>query len=174
MNDASPPSEEAPLKVYRLMESNGDATVAIEQVINAAQRELRVFDVSPRTLRDRGFGGPPRIETLRTLLLADRVHCLRVVLHESQAIEAELPRLMDLLTRFSGQIRIHRTIDQATHARDAMIIGDDRHFWRRLDVDQRRSVVTLHDAAATRPFIERFDEIWDKSELAVSGRMLGL
>jgi len=174
VSNESLPAGELPERMYRLMASNADAVDAIEQVINAARRELRVFDASPRTLRDRGFGSPLRIETLRTLLLANRGHRLRVVLHQTKAIENELPRLVDLLTRFSGQIQIHRTVDQATEARDPMIIGDDSHFWRRLHVDQPRSVMTLHDAAATRPLFERFEEIWDKSELAVSGSMLGL
>jgi len=174
MTDAAPSAGEAPSKVYRLMESDADAAVAIEQVVNAARREIHIFDSTPRTLRDRGFGSPSRIEALRTLLLADRAHGVRIVLHEITAIEAELPRLVGLLARFSGQIQIHRTIGQATRARDPMIISEDRHFWRRLDLDRRRSVVTLNDAAATQPLIERFDEIWEKSEPAKSGRLLGL
>ena len=174
MSDESRPSDESPAKIYRLMESNADALGAIEQVVNAAQRELRVFDATARTLHDRGFGGPSRIETLRTLLLANRGHRLRIVLHDIKAIENELPRLVDLLTRFSGQIQIHRTLGQATEARDPMIIADDCHFWRKLHIDQPRSVITLHDAADTRPLLERFEEIWEKSELAVSGSTLGL
>jgi hypothetical protein len=156
------------------MESNGDAVGAIEQVVNAARRELRVFDATPRALKDRDFGRPARIERLRTLLLANRGHRLRIVLHDLKAIENELPRLVDLLTRFSGQIQIHRTVDQATEARDSMIIADDSHFWRKLHIDQPRSVITLHDAIDTRPLVDRFEEIWGESELAVSGCTLGL
>ena len=174
MSEESLPSDVAPVRIYRLMESNADAAGAIEQVVNAAQRELRIFDATARTLHDRGFGGPPRIEALRALLLANRGHRVRIVLHDIKAIENELPRLVDLLTRFSGQVQVHRTLGQATEARDPMIIADGSHFWRKPHVDQPRSVITLHDAADTRPFLERFEEIWDKSELAVSGTTLGL
>ena len=167
-------SDEMPVKTYRLMESNGDALSAIEWVVHAAQRELRVFDSTPRTLCDRGFGSLSRIEALRTLLLANRRHQLRIVLHEVRAIENELPRLVDLLTRFSGQIQVHRTTGQAIEARDPMIIADDCHFWRKLHIDQPRSVITLHDAAGTRPFVERFEEIWETSEVAASGTTIGL
>lgn len=163
-----------PAPVYRLMASNAEAVAAQESVIVAAQRELRVFDINPRTLHDRGFGNPARIEVLRKLLLASRGHRMRIALHDATAIEGELPRLMDLLTRFSGQIQIHRTLGQAAEARDPMIIADDEHFWRRLHIDQPRSVLTLNNAPDTRPFLERFEEIWEKSELAVSGSTLGL
>ncbi len=174
INEGTLPSNDAEVPVYRLMDTNADALVAIEQVIGLAERELRVFDATPKTLHDRGFGSPTRIEILRKLLLANRGHRLRIALHDTQGIEAELPRLIDLLTRFSGQIQIHRTIGQAAEARDPMIVADDAHFWRKLHIDQRRSVLTLHNAADTRPFLERFEEIWEKSELAISGSTIGL
>ncbi len=174
MSEQTLPSNDSAAPVYRLMDTNADALVAIDQVIGAARRELRIFDASPRTLHDRGFGSPAMIEKLRRLLLGSRGHSLRIALHETQGIEAELPRLIDLLTRFSGQIQIHRTIGQAAEARDPMIVADDAHFWRKLHVDQPRSVITLNNAADTRPFLERFEEIWEKTELAVSGSTLGL
>lgn len=163
-----------PEPVYQLLEGSEEAATAIEQVIGVARRELRIFDATARTLRDRGYGSPARIDVLRALLVANRNHRLRIVLHETAGIERELPRLINLLTQFSGQVQIHRTIDQATEARDPMVIADDANFWRRLHIDHPRSVLTLHDAVSSRPLLERFDEIWEKSELAVAGSTLGL
>lgn len=163
-----------PEKVYRLMESKSEAREAIAAVLDRAQREIRVFDADAKMLKDQEIGQPPRIEVLRKFLLASRDHKLRIALHDTRAIESELPRLMDLLTQFSGQIQIHRTLGRAAEARDSMVIADDAHFWRKLHFDHPRSVLTLHDASGTRPFLERFEEIWDQSELAVSGSNLGL
>lgn len=163
-----------PEKVYRLLDGNVEAAAAIEQVVAAATRELRVFDANPRSLHDRGFGSPARIEALRHLLLASRGHTLHIALHDVAGIESELPRLIILLGQFSGQVYIHRTLERAAEARDPMIIADDAHFWRRPHIDHPRSVLTLNDAPGTRPFIDRFEEIWEKSELAVSGSTLGL
>ncbi len=174
MSDVTGSDDNPPARIYRLMTSNTEAVEAVEQLVHAAQRELRIFDATPRALRDRGFGSPSRIETLRRLLLADRSHLLRVALHDVRAIETELPRLVDLLTRFSGQIQIHRTIDQATEARDPMIVADACHYWRKLHVDQPRSVITLHDATDTKPILDRFEEIWERSEVAVTGSTIGL
>ena len=161
-------------KVYRLMDTIGEANVAIESVVALATRELRIFDATPRTLHDRGFGALARIDLLRALLLGNRAHRLRIALHDTRGIEAELPRLVMLLTQFSGQLEIHRTIGQATEVRDVMIVADEDHFWRKPHIEHPRSMLTLHDATDTKPFIERFEQIWEKSELAVSGSTVGL
>ena len=174
MHENTPPPGELPGASYRLMTTNAEAVAAIDEVVAASAHELRVFDSTPGTLRERGFGAAARIESLRAMLLASRGHCLRIVLHDVRAIELELPRLLNLLAAHSGQIQIHRTTGQARDAHDALIIADDCHFWRRLHMDQSRSVLTLHDATGTRPILERFEDIWERSELAVSGSMLGL
>ena len=169
-NSPLPPCE----KIYRLMETKSDARVAIDEVLSLAQREIRIFDASPKLLKEREYGMPSRIETMRNILLASRDHRLRIALHDTRGIESELPRLVSLLTQFSGQIQIHRTVGQAAEARDPMVIADDAHFWRKLHIDHPRSVVTLHSAADARPFVERFEEIWEQSEVAVTGSNLGL
>ena len=163
-----------PEKIYRLMETRSEARDAIDEVLGMAQREIRVFDASPKLLKEREYGQPARMDMLRKLLLASRDHRLRIALHDTRGIESELPRLVSLLTQFSGQIQIHRTTGQAAEARDPMVIADDAHFWRKLHVDHPRSVMTLHCAADARPFVERFEEIWEQSELAVTGSNLGL
>ncbi len=169
-----PPQFSPPEKTYRLMETRSEARIAIGEVLGAARREIRIFDGDPKMLKDRGLGQPACIETLRTMLLASRDRRLRIALLDSSAIESEVPRLITLLTQFSGQIHIHRTLGQAAEARDPMIIADDAHFWRKLHIDHPRSVVTLHSATDARPFLERFEEIWEQSELAVTGSSLGL
>jgi hypothetical protein len=172
------PTTNSPLpaaqKIYQLMETRSEAREAIKSVIDLARREIRVFDASAKLLKEREFGTPERIEAIRTFLMAGRDHRLRVALHDTTGIEAEVPRLISLLTQFSGQIQIHRTVGQAAEARDPMVIADDAHFWRKLDIGHPRSVVTLHCAHDTRPFVERFEEIWEQSELAITGSKLGL
>ena len=163
-----------PEKIYRLMETRAEARAAINEVLALAAREIRIFDADPKLLKEREFGQPARVETLRKMLLASRDHNLRIVLHDTRSIESEVPRLVALLTQFSGQIQIHRTLGQAAEAHDPMVIADDAHFWHKLHIDHPRSVVTLHSAVDTRPFLQRFEEIWDQSELAVTGSNLGL
>lgn len=163
-----------PKIIYQIMESNAEALLAIDQVVANATRELRIFDAQPTTLRERDFGRPARIEVLKTLLLKNRVSRIRIALHETTAIESELPRLLMLMQLHSTQVQIHRTVGQAREAKDAMIIADNAHFWRKPYFQNQRSVLTLHDANSTQPFIDRFEEIWEGTELVAVGGASGL
>ncbi len=160
--------------VYEIMESNAEALSAIDKVVTNATRELRIFDAQPATLRERDFGRPARIEVLKTLLLKNRTSRIRIALHETTAIESELPRLLMLMQLHSTQLQIHRTIGQAREAKDVMIISDNAHFWRKPYFEHQRSVLTLHDANSTQPFIDRFEEIWESTELVAVGGATGL
>jgi hypothetical protein len=161
-------------KNYRLMESRTDAGIAIEEVVMLAQRELRIFDISAATLQEREFGTSARFERLSALLRGTRAHKVLIVLHDLQGFETLLPRLINLQGLFSGQVAIHRGVGLALEAKDPLVIADDCHFWHKLHADHPRSVLTLHDAAATRPLLDRFESIWESSEPGISGGATGL
>jgi hypothetical protein len=160
--------------VYRMMDTNAAAALAISDVVAGAKREIRIFDTSATSLRERGFGSPERIGEIRQLLLANRQHRLRIVLHETRGMECELPRLINLLATLAPQIQIHRSTTAARDLHDVLLIADDVHCWRKPHCGHPRSIVTLNDPLATQPFLERFDEIWQHSELAVGGETSGL
>jgi hypothetical protein len=160
--------------VYRIMESNSDALVAIDEVFALARGEIRLFDVSAVSLRDRGLGRPQRIEQLRTMFSKNRAFRLRIALHEITAIESELPRLVTLMSTHSTQLKIQRTVGQAREAKDVLLIGDDSHVWRKPYFEHPRSIVTLNDPIAAKPLIDRFEEIWDSTELVAIGGATGL
>jgi hypothetical protein len=167
-------TQPVPEKSTELIDGREAALSAIDAVIAATVFELCIFDVHVRALSERGFGTPGRYESLRALLMASRSHRLRLVLHDTQGFESKLPRIQQLLTQFSGQMSVNRTSGAAREATDPLVIGDDRHFWHKLHVDHPRSVLTLNDAAGCRPLRERFEEIWELSEPAISGTTLGL
>ena len=159
---------------YRMMESAVDARAALGEVITAATRDLCVFDVKPTTLRDREFGGLDHVELIRAMLLAGRQHRVRIALHETTGIEGELPRVVALLRQFAGQLQIHRTVGIARDAQDVMVIADDHTIWRKPVATHTRSVFEGDDSIAVLPYLERFEEIWQSSERAVSDGALGL
>ena len=159
---------------YRLMETVADARASLVQVLSAATRELRVFDVKPATLRDREFGNATNVELIRNLLLANREHRLSIVLQDTKGIEGELPRVIALLRQFGAQISIHRTVGAAREAQDVMVIADDHTIWRKPVANHMRSVFECGDLLAIKPYFDRYQEIWESSEHAVSDGALGL
>jgi hypothetical protein len=163
--------EAAPKASYRMLSGLAESQAAIDEVISSARRELRVFDIS---LSNRGFNSPARAEKLRELLVSGRAHRLRIALHETELLDRECPRLLILLRQFPMSIEIHRTLAQAREATDPFIVADDHSIWRQMHHEQPRSIVALHSPAEAIPILQRFEEIWDLSEPAVSATKLGL
>jgi hypothetical protein len=163
--------DQAPKAVYRPLAGIAESIAAIDEVIAVASRSIRIFDVS---LSNRGFGSPARIERLRQFLVAGRAHRLLIALHETGLLERENARLLALLRQFPMSVEIHRTLAQARNANDPFVIADDHSMWHQLHFEQPRAVVALHSPPDAMPIAQRFDEIWDLSEPAVSATTLGL
>lgn len=161
----------APQRSYRQVSGIADSLAAIDEVVAAAQRAIRVFDIS---LSNRGFNTPGRAEKLREFLVAGRAHRLFIALHNTDNLERESPRLLQLLRQFPMSIEIHRTVGQARNAMDPFVLADDHSVWHQLHHEQPRAIVALHSPADASPIAQRFDEIWDLSEPAVSATTLGL
>ena len=166
------PRPEEPRKPdYRPLTGIAESQAAIAEVVASARRVLRIFDI---TLANRGFNSPARTEQLRQFLVAGRAHRLLIALHETDPLERDCPRLIALLRQFPMSIEIHRTIAQARNAADPFIVADDHSVWHQMHYEQPRAIVALHSPADAMPIAQRFDEIWDLSEPAVSATKLGL
>ncbi|MBL0144131.1 MAG: hypothetical protein IPP91_19005 [Betaproteobacteria bacterium] len=160
-----------PHPAYRQIAGMAESRQAIDEVISVAQKSLCIFDY---TLDQRGFGSPARMETLRQFLLAGRAHRLRIALHEPELLERHEPRLMMLLRQLPASIAIHRTVGQARNACDPFVLADDHSVWHQQHHDQLRAIVALHSPADASPLKDRFEEIWELSEPAVSSTTTGL
>jgi hypothetical protein len=156
--------------VYRAIFGIADSYAAIDEVIACAQQAIRVFHASLAS----AFDTPARAEALRAFLVGGRSHQLLVALHEPEALVRDCPRLMSLVRQFPMQVRIHRTLGQARNATDAFVLADDHSVWHQLHVQQPRAIVALHSPMDAMPIAQRFEEIWELSEPAVSATTLGL
>lgn len=162
---------ERPEREHATLTGIKDAIEAIDRVIAAATRQLAIFD---DRLEHRGYENPARIEAMRQLLLAGRMHRIRIALHEPEVLQRSQPRLLALLREFPAAIEIHRTVGEARNAHDPFVIADDHSAWHRLHQDHPRSVVALHSPPDVHGLVNRFAEIWELTEPAVSATTLGL
>jgi hypothetical protein len=156
---------------YRVISGNAESLAAIDQVVAAATHTLRIFDIS---LSNRGFNSPARADALREFLVRGRAHRVLIALHDTDLVVRESPRLMTLLRQFPMSIEIHRTLAQARSAMDPFVVADDHSVWHQLHYEQPRAMVALHSPQDAMPIAQRFSEIWDLSEPAVSATTLGL
>jgi hypothetical protein len=164
-------AETPPKPSYRSISGVAESLAAIAEVVGAAERAIRVFDI---TLSNRGFNSPAVAERLRHFMVAGRAHRLYIALHNTDHLDRECPRLLALLRQFPMSIEIHRTLGQATNAMDPFVIADDHSVWHQQHHEQPRAIVAMHSPADVIPILQRFDEIWDLSEPAVSATTLGL
>ena len=162
---------EHPEREHRTLTGLKDAREAIDRVIAAATRELAIFD---DRLENRGYEAPERIEAMRRLLLAGRVHRIRIALHDTEPLQRTHARLLALLREFPAAIAIHRTVGEARNAHDPFVLADDHSAWHLLHQDHARSVVALHSPPDVHGLVHRFAEIWELTEPAVSATTLGL
>jgi len=162
---------EKPNPGYRPLSGTAESLAAMDEVIGVAQRTIRVFDAN---LAHRGFNTPGRAERLRQFLVAGRAHRLLIALHETDGLERDAPRLLALLRQFPMSIEIHRTLAQARNAMDPFIVADDHSVWHQLHIEQPRAIVAIHSPADALALAQRFEEIWELSEPAVSATTLGL
>jgi hypothetical protein len=167
MSEVDPASKPA----YRPITGITESLAAIEEVVGAAQRTIRVFDIS---LSNRGFNSPGLTEKLRQFLVAGRAHRLFIALHNTDLLERESPRLLQLLRQFPMSIEIHRTLAQARNAMDPFVLADDHSVWHQHHHEQPRAILALRSPPDATPIMQRFDEIWELSEPAVSATTLGL
>jgi len=167
MSDIDSPE---PSPDYRRFETLGEYWAAFDDLLSRAQREVMMFDVTLGPEHDR----PHRIDALRALLAASQMHRLRILVHDAGTLARNCPRICGLLRQYPGLVSIRQTLPEAYIAADPLLVVDARHALRRVHFRHARSVMITDDAAATRPLLERLEQIEEASETAMSATVLGL
>ena len=155
----------------RVLATRADFATGAGEVMALARRELRIFDTD---LSELGFNTPQVEEMLTNFLRGDRTNRLLIAVREDEYIVQSCPRLIRLLRQFSHAIFINQISDSIRNVEDIMLIADDAHYLRRPNFEQPKGVVILNDAGETRGWLNRFEEIWEKSAPAVTATTIGL
>ena len=156
---------------YERFDTNAGFQQAISRLLAQPGRELRVFDPDATALR---LNDPARIAELERFLVASRTRRLYLVLHDTEHLTRQCPRMMSLLTRFTHAMQIHRTHEQIRELQDAFLVLDSQHYVRRPVAAFYRGAMGLGDEAEGQVMRQRFAEIWEQSFPAVSSTTIGL
>jgi hypothetical protein len=149
---------------------NREYESAIDTVLAKATRSIRIFDHS----LGREYNSSRRYDSLRSYLMASRRNRLLIAVHETQSLDRNCPRVLNLMKQFSHAISIHETHANAKSVYDPFVIVDDRCFVHRFHFDEMRGLMAIDDPIGTHSLSERYDEIWEASSPAVSATTLGL
>ena len=157
--------------IYERFETNENFQACIERLLDQPGRELRVFDPDGAALR---LNEPPRIEALSRFLLASRTRRLYFVLHNTDHVTRQCPRLLTLLRRFSHAMQINRTHEEIREVQDSFLLLDSMHYVRRPVAALFKGAMGLGDENEGQALRGRFGEIWAASYPAVSSTTIGL
>ncbi len=164
-------SEDTPQTEYLQFDGESQFQQAVDRLLDAPGRELRVFDPDLAALR---LNSPARIERLKTFLLASRTRRIYIALHNPDYLTRECPRMMSLLARFAHAIQIQCTHEEIRGIQDSFLVLDQAHYVRRPVAQFYRGALGLHDETEALAMRGRFQEIWSASFPGVSANTLGL
>src|SRR5690349_5032212 len=105
--------------VYERFDTREGFDVAVDRLLAQPGRELRVFDPDGAALR---LNDAPRIEALANFLLASRTRRLYLVVHNTDHLTRQCPRLMTLLRRFAHAMQINRTHEEIREVQDGFLL----------------------------------------------------
>lgn len=157
--------------IYERFETNQGFQAAVDRLLDQPGRELRVFDPDGAALR---LNEPARVQRLERFLLASPTRRLSLVVHGTDYITRQCPRLLGLLRRFSHAMQIHRTQEEIREVQDAFLVLDVMNYVRRPVAALFRGSMGLGDENEGQALRGRFGEIWAASYPAVSSTTIGL
>lgn len=157
--------------VYERFDSKAGFQDAVDRLLEQPGRELRIFDPDLTALR---VNDSARVERLERFLLASRTRRLYIVVHDSDHLTRQCPRMMSLLARFAHVIQVNRTHEEIRELQDAFLVLDSLHYVRRPVSQFFRGAIGLGDDTEGLAMRGRFMEIWAASFPAVSATTIGL
>ena len=164
-------NEEKPKTEYQRFENEGEFHLALERFLEQPGRELRLFDSDLKSLR---LNSPARIAQLERFLRGSRTRRIYIVVHETDYLTRQCPRMMGLLKLFTHAIQINRTHEEIRNLQDAFLVLDAQHYLRRPVAELFRGAIGLNDETEALAMRSRFQEIWGSSYPGVSSATLGL
>jgi hypothetical protein len=157
--------------IYERFDTNEGFQACVERLLAQPGRELRVFDPDGAALR---LNEAPRISALANFLLASRTRRIYLVVHNTDHLTRQCPRLLSLLRRFSHAMQINRTHEEIREVQDSFLLLDSMHYVRRPVAALFRGAMGLGDETESQALRGRFGEIWAASYPAVPSTTIGL
>src|SRR3954470_15400901 len=106
---------------YQRFDTSAGFQAAVDRLLEQPGRELRVFDPDLAALR---VNDPARIERLERFLLAGRSRGPFCVVHNTDHVTRQCPRMMNLIARFAHAIQVNRTHEEIRELQDSFMVLD--------------------------------------------------
>lgn len=142
-----------------------------ERVLGLAQRTLVIFD---RDLLALHLERPAQIASLTRFLHASPMSQLRIAVHSAEPLRNQHPRLLDLLRNYAHKFQVREIPPHLSNLNDSMLIADGGSALIRFHYDHARSKEIVSDTELCKPYVKRFEDIWNEGGSPVSATVAGL
>lgn len=154
-----------------IITSWGDHQLAVDRLLAIAGRKICIYDEDLGQLH---LESPERIAALKRLISQTPPGRLRLALRNADPLRNRQPLTMNLLTTWSHIAEARQTPPSLAHLRDCMLIVDDKFGLIRFERDLPRSKLLIDEIDELRPYVARFEEIWEEGGDPVGTTTLGL
>jgi hypothetical protein len=159
-----------PITSYRRFESFKEYEAHIDTFLPQTVAVVRVFD----NALPAAWNSVQRTTLLRQFLRQNPINRVYIVLHETDLIERQLPRLVELQRDFGHAFKLRRTPKMARHLYDPFVIFDASHYLHRFHHAHMRAAIGTHDVDGTQVLLDRHQELWEVSVPISLGTASGL
>ena len=154
-----------------ILHQRNDFLEAVEQMARQANRSIDIFtyDLDKPIYDQAGF-----LEAAKQLALGTPGIAVRILLQQSEKVQKEGHRLIDLARRLTSRIEIRRPHpDYIDHPENFMIV-DRKGYVRRSQPDRYEGEANFCQPLEAKLLGEFFTEVWDRSEVDSTLRRLYL
>ncbi|MDP2794929.1 MAG: hypothetical protein Q8O25_12775 [Sulfurisoma sp.] len=143
-------------------DSEAGYRAAIDAILRAACRELRIFDGD---LERMALDDPARNALLFSFLGGGPERRLHIALHNPGLLRTRHPRLLKLIGSHGHQLEIRQTPDHLRKLADRFVLADESHGAIRFHVDHARGKLVSDENIEIHPLWQRFDDLWEESQV---------
>lgn len=162
---------EVPATTLEVFHSTDDAREATYRVARSARRSLCLLtpDLEPDVYDRIEF-----LDIVKNLILTHKFARVRILVKHPIGSQRHATRLVEMSRRFSSFLEIRQMHPDAEQRRDAFLLADQTGVMYRTDARRHEGIADTRSVAVTIGYLEYFDTLWSKSEVASELRRLHL
>ena len=146
----------------------------IEGVIAALRWPRRMIRIYSQELDHTLFDRTDVVETLSEFVRRGSPTHLHVLIHANSAVVSRGHRLIELARRLDSKIEIRSVPAELAEDRHSCVISDEQGYFLLPDHTELQALANPYDPVQASRLAERFDYLWDRSEIDPELRVLRL
>lgn len=154
-------TEDATAPAHALLKNRDAVRAQLMLLANQARHEIRVF--SPH-LDSILFNTAEITHLLASFVARDRHNLVHILVEDSEQTVRDNDRIVHLCQRMSDFVQLRRVSEQHTGLKEMFVVVDRLGYLHQQDLTRPECLSSSADARGAAELLQRFREMWDRSE----------